>query len=396
MKPDYRKTLTASYLGFITQAITANYTPLLFLKFHNDYNISLGTLALIPTVFFMTQLLIDVFCAKFVDRIGYRKSIVMSEVMSALGLAGLAVIPDLTGSPLIGILICVVMYAVGSGLIEVLVSPIVEACPFENKDAVMSLLHSFYCWGAAGVILLSTLFFSVFGTDHWRILSVLWALIPLYNIYNFMTCPIEKLTEEGEGMGIRKLMKTPMFWLAIILMVCAGASELSMSQWASAYTEAALGFPKSIGDIAGPCMFAVTMGISRVIYGKFGASLDLGRYMIGSGILCLCCYLLASLSPNPVLGLIGCIFCGFSVGIMWPGTISITSSRLPQGGTALFAFLAMAGDFGGSLGPGAVGLAAQYAGNNLQAGMRLGIVFPLVLIIVMILLRRKAGSDSGR
>ena len=396
MKPDYRKTLIACYLGFITQAITANYTPLLFLKFHHDYNISLGTLALIPTVFFMTQLLIDVFCAKFVDRIGYRKSIVMSEVMSALGLAGLAVIPDLTGSPLIGILICVVMYAVGSGLIEVLVSPIVEACPFENKDAVMSLLHSFYCWGAAGVILLSTLFFSVFGTAHWRILSVLWALIPLYNIYNFMTCPIEKLTEEGEGMGIRKLLKTPIFWLAIILMVCAGASELSMSQWASAYTEAALGFPKSIGDIAGPCMFAVTMGISRVIYGKFGASLDLGRYMIGSGILCLCCYLLASLSPNPVLGLIGCIFCGFSVGIMWPGTISITSSRLPQGGTALFAFLAMAGDLGGSLGPSAVGLAAQSAGNNLQAGMRLGIIFPLVLIIAMILLRRNAQNDRNR
>ena len=396
MKPDYRKTLIACYLGFITQAITANYTPLLFLKFHHDYNISLGTLALIPTLFFITQLLIDVFCAKFVDRIGYRKSIVMSAVMSGLGLAGLAVIPDLTGSPLIGILICVVMYAVGSGLIEVLVSPIVEACPFENKDAVMSLLHSFYCWGAAGVILLSTLFFSVFGTDHWKILSVIWALIPLYNIYNFMTCPIEKLTEEGEGMGIRKLLKTPMFWLAIILMVCAGASELSMSQWASAYTEAALGFSKSVGDLAGPFMFAVTMGISRVIYGKFGAKLDLNRYMIGSGILCLCCYLLASLSPNPVFGLIGCIFCGFSVGIMWPGTISITSSRLPQGGTALFAFLAMAGDLGGSIGPSAVGLAAQNAGNNLQAGMRLGIIFPLVLIIVMILLQRNTAVKQDR
>lgn len=390
MRKNYRKTLLACYLGFITQAITANFAPLLFLKFHTDYHITLGKIALIPTAFFLTQLLIDVFCARFVDAIGYRRSVVISEIASGLGLAGLAFIPELFADPFVGILLCVVVYAIGSGLIEVLASPIVEACPFEHKDAVMSLLHSFYCWGAVGVIVLSTLFFALFGMERWRVLACIWALIPLYNIYNFATCPIERLTEEGKGMSIGALFKTPLFWLAIVLMVCAGASELSMAQWASAYTEAALGFSKTLGDLVGPCLFAVMMGVSRVIYGKFGAKLELNRFMLGSGILCLCCYLLASLSANPVWGLIGCVLCGFSVGIMWPGTISITSPRLPQGGTALFALLAMAGDLGGAFGPSLVGAATQRAGDDLRIGMLAGSIFPLVLIAALLLFGRKA------
>ncbi len=395
MQKNYQRTLKACYLGFITQAITANFAPLLFLKFHADYGISLGKIALIPTTFFFTQLLIDLFCARFVDKIGYRKCVVASEVASVLGLAGLAFIPDLCADPFAGIIACVVVYAIGSGLIEVVGSPIVEACPFEHKDAVMSLLHSFYCWGSVGVILLSTLFFAVFGIGSWKWLACLWALIPLYNIYNFATCPIERLTEEGKGMTIGSLFRTPVFWLALILMVCAGASELSMAQWASAYTEAALGFSKSVGDLIGPCMFAVTMGVSRVIYGKYGAKINLNRYMIASGILCLCCYLLASLSSSPVLALIGCILCGFSVGIMWPGTISITSPRLPQGGTALFAFLAMAGDLGGAFGPSLVGTVSQQAGDSLQSGMLAGSVFPLVLIVSLLLLGRNAAKKQA-
>lgn len=387
---NYRKTLLACYLAFITQAICANFAPLLFLKFHTDYTISLGQIALIPTAFFLTQLLVDVFCARFVDSIGYRRSVILSEIASGLGLAGLAFLPDLFADPFIGVMICVVIYAVGSGLIEVLASPIVEACPFEHKDAVMSLLHSFYCWGSVGVILLSTLFFAVFGIENWKWLACIWALVPLYNIYNFATCPIERLTEEGKGMKIRELFRLPLFWLAILLMVCAGASELAMAQWASAFTEAALGFSKAAGDLAGPCLFAVTMGVSRVIYGRFGPKMDLTKFMIGSGALCLVCYLLAGLSKNPVLSLAGCIFCGFSVGIMWPGTISIASPRIPRGGTALFALLAMAGDLGGAFGPSLVGAVTQQAGDNLQSGMLVGSVFPLILIIALILLSRKA------
>ena len=380
--PNYKKTKIACYLGFITQAIAANFAPLLFLKFHSDYGISLGNVALISTVFFFTQLLVDLFCAKFVDRIGYRVSIVASEVCSAAGLLGLAFLPDLLPNAFAGILISVTVYAVGCGLIEVLASPIVEACPFENKEATMSLLHSFYCWGSVGTIVISTVFFRLFGMESWRWLAVIWAIVPAVNIYGFATCPIVPIVEEGQSMGIRKLGKNPLFWASIILMVCAGASELSMAQWASAYAEAALGLSKASGDLLGPCMFAVTMGISRVIFGKYGEKLDLKKFMIGSGALCVVCYLMASLSANPLIGLIGCTLCGFSVGIMWPGTISISSKKFPAGGTAMFALLAMAGDLGGSIGPAIVGRVTQYAGDNIRAGMGAGLVFPVVLIIM--------------
>mgnify|MGYP000040369830 FL=1 len=381
MKSKYQKTLIACYLGFITQAITANFAPLLFLTFHRTYQISLGRIAFISTAFFFTQLLVDLFCAKYVDRIGYRRSVIASEVFSAAGLIGLAFLPSLLPDPYVGILISVIIYAMGSGLIEVLVSPIVEACPFDNKEATMSLLHSFYCWGAVGTILVSTIFFAVFGIDSWKWLAVLLALIPTVNIYNFATCPIEYLVDENEGMSIPALFKTPLFWIAIILMVCSGASELSMAQWASAYAEAALGLSKTMGDLLGPCLFAVSMGISRILYGKYGEKVDLSKFMLGSGALCVVCYVLASLFSNPVVGLTGCILCGFSVGIMWPGTLSISSKKFPAGGTAMFALLAMAGDLGGSIGPGIVGRVTQMAGDNIRSGMLVGLIFPVVMVI---------------
>lgn len=385
----YNRTLLACYLAFVTQAIAANFAPLLFLTFHKNYGISLGKVALISTVFYFTQLLVDVVCAKYIDRIGYRISAVASEVTCALGLISLAILPELFADPFTGIMISVLIYAFGSGLIEVLGSPIVEACPFEHKEAVMSTLHSFYCWGSVGVIALSTLFFTLFGIDKWKWLACLWALIPLYNTFNFAVCPIEKLVEEGEGMSITALFRTPMFFMGIVLMVCAGASEISMAQWASAFVEAALGLSKSYGDLVGPCMFAVTMGISRVIYGKYGDRIELTGYMMGSGILCLACYLLAGLSGSSVLSLIGCIFCGFSVGIMWPGTISILSRRLPRGGTAMFALLAMAGDLGGSLGPEIVGFVSERMNDSLKAGILMGGIFPAILVITVLLLRHR-------
>lgn len=396
MMVKYRKTLTACYLGFITQAIAANFAPLLFLKFHTEYNIPLGKIALISTVFFLTQLIVDVLCSYFADRIGYRKCVVASELCSAAGLIGLAFLPGLFQNPLTGIMVSVVIYAVGSGLIEVLGSPIVEACPSEHKEAAMSLLHSFYCWGSVGVILLSTLFFAVFGIDSWKWLACIWAVIPLYNIYNFATCPIEHTADNDGSMKISGLFRIPLFWISIVLMVCAGASELSMAQWASAYTESALGLSKALGDLAGPCMFAVTMGISRVIFGKYGSRLDLMKFMIGSGCLCLICYISAAVSDSSVLGLIGCIMCGFSVGIMWPGTISVCSGRLPGGGTAMFALLAMAGDLGGAFGPGLIGNITQSAGNDLKKGMLAGCIFPLVLVLSLLLLRNMQRGGQPR
>ena len=394
---NYKKTLLACYLGFVTQAISANFAPLLFLTFKDTYGISFEKIAMIPTVFYLTQLLVDLAATKFADKIGYRTCVAASQVLSAVGLVLMAILPDLMPAPFWGILISVVLYAIGSGLIEVLVSPIVEACPFENKDGMMSLLHSFYCWGAMGVILGSTLFFAVFGIENWKILTVIWAIVPLFNTFNFITCPIERLVEDGESMGIRKLLKTPIFWLLILLMVCAGASEATMAQWASAFTESAIGVSKAIGDLAGPCLFAMFMGISRALYGKFSEKLDLSRAMLVCGILCTGCYLLASLSKLPILGLAGCALCGLAVGIMWPGSISISSQKCPRGGTAMFAFLALAGDLGAMVSPAMVGSFSEMAGGNLKTGLLTAVIFPVILVVDLIVLyktKKTTGPSS--
>lgn len=385
---NYRKTLIACYLGFVTQAISANFTPLLFLTFISTYGIALEKIAMIPLVFYLTQLLIDLAATKFADKIGYRTCVVSSQVLSAIGLVLMAVLPEVLSVPFIGILISVVLYAMGSGLVEVLVSPIVEACPFENKEGMMSLLHSFYCWGAMGVIFGSTLFFAIFGLENWKILTFIWALVPLYNTFNFISCPIERLVEDGKSMGIRKLLKTPIFWLMIILMVCSGASEASMAQWASAFTESAIGVSKTVGDLAGPCLFAMFMGISRILYGKFSEKLDLTKVMLVCGILCAGCYLLASLSTVPILGLAGCALCGLTVGIMWPGSISISSQKCPRGGTAMFAFLALAGDLGAMVSPAMVGTLSEMADGNLKTGLLAAAIFPIVLVFGLLILKK--------
>ena len=393
---NHKKTLIACYLGFVTQAISANFAPLLFLTFISTYGITLEKIAMIPMVFYLTQLLIDLAATKYADKIGYRTCVVASQVLSAVGLVLMAILPEVLPVPFIGILISVVLYAMGSGLIEVLVSPIVEACPFENKDGMMSLLHSFFCWGAMGVILGSTLFFAVFGIENWKILSCIWALVPLYNTFNFINCPIERLVEDGKSMSISKLLKTPIFWLMIILMVCAGASEATMTQWASAFTESAIGVSKTVGDLAGPCLFAMFMGISRMLYGKFSKKLDLTKVMLICGIMCAGCYLLASLSTLPILGLAGCALCGLAVGIMWPGTISISSQKCPKGGTAMFAFLALAGDLGATVSPTMVGSLSEMAGGNLKTGLLAATLFPIFLVFGLLILKKKVSKATNR
>lgn len=392
----YGRTLIACYLGFVTQAITANFVPLLYLTFNKEYGISLGKLAFISTCFFLVQLVVDSLCAGLVDRIGYRTAVVTSEVASGLGLVGLAFLPQLLPSPYVGILICTIIYAIGSGLIEVLVSPIVEACPFENKESMMSLLHSFYCWGSVAVIMGSTLFFYRFGLANWRFLVIIWALIPLINVVNFAGCPIDHLTEEGQGMSVWQLVQTRKFWLLTVLMVCAGASELSMAQWASALAEGALHVSKTVGDLVGPCGFAVCMGLSRVLYSRISTKVNLTKFMMGSGILCVGCYLTAALCNLPLMGLIGCTLCGFTVGIMWPGSISIASKSLPTGGTAMFALLALAGDLGGASGPLIVGCVSQHFGSNLRIGVLAGIGYPIVLVLVLCMFMRDRGKSPNQ
>lgn len=395
MRHSYQATLGACFAGYIVQSVINLFAPLLFLTFQREFSLSLDQIALLITINFLVQLCVDGLSARFVDKIGWRVCMVAAHLFAALGLVLLAVLPGRI-PPLAGLTVAVVIYALGGGLLEVLVSPIAEACPTRRKSAVMGLLHSFYCWGSVGVVVLSTLFFAVFGVENWKWLAALWALLPLYNIYNFATCPIERLVEDGRGMGIRGLLRKPLFWVSLVLMVCAGASELAMAQWASAFAEAAIGLSKTWGDLAGPCLFAVTMGISRVIFGKFGHRMNLTKFMLASGALCLMCYLLASLSGSPALGLMGCILCGFSVGIMWPGTISICAKRFPAGGTAMFALLAMAGDLGGALGPGIVGNITQHAGDNLRAGLLAGCAFPLVLMAALLIFKSRSEEKTRR
>lgn len=388
MKDKYQKTMYACFAGYIVQAIVNNFVPLLFLTFESSYNIPLSQITMLITFNFGIQLIVDLLSTKFVDRIGYRVSIVMAHVFAAGGLIGLVVLPDLLPNAFAGLLIAVVIYAIGGGLIEVLISPIMESCPTENKEKAMSLLHSFYCWGHVGVVLLSTLFFKLCGIENWKILALIWAAIPIANGIVFCKAPIASLIEDGEtGMSLRDLCRNQMFWILMLMMVCAGASEQAVSQWASTFAEQGLGVTKTIGDLAGPMAFAILMGSARAFYGKFGEKIDLDKFMMGSSLLCVIAYLCISLSPSPLISLVGCAVCGLSVGIMWPGTFSKASATLKNGGTAMFALLALAGDVGCSGGPTLVGFVTGQMSNNLQLGILAGIVFPILLIVAEIVLK---------
>lgn len=393
MQNQYNKTITACFVGYIVQAIVNNFTPLLFLFFQKSYHIPLSQITLLVTFNFGIQLLVDLLSVGFVDKIGYRASMVMAHVLSAAGLILLTVLPEVLPVPFAGILIAVMIYAVGGGLLEVLVSPVVEACPSDNKEKAMSMLHSFYCWGHAGVVLLSTLFFYAAGIENWKILAVVWALIPLINAFVFARVPIAPLMEEGEsGMGLRELFRMKVFWILFIMMICAGASEQAVSQWASTFAEKGLGISKTAGDLAGPLAFAVLMGTSRLFYGKYGERIHLERFMVYSSSLCILSYLGISLSPLPQLSLIACAVCGLSVGIMWPGTFSKASAALPKGGTAMFALLALGGDIGCSGGPTLVGMVSGALGDDLKKGVLAGIVFPVLLLLGIMLCRSAKGE----
>lgn len=389
MKDKYQNTMYACFVGYIVQAIVNNFVPLLFLTFESSYGIPLSQITMLITFNFGIQLLVDLLSAKFVDKIGYRVSIVMAHIFAALGLAGLVVLPDLLPNAFAGLLIAVVIYAIGGGLIEVLISPIMESCPSENKEKAMSLLHSFYCWGHVGVVLLSTLFFWFFGIADWKILALLWVIIPVCNGILFCKVPIAPLIEEGEtGMSLRELCKNRIFWILMLMMMCAGASEQAVSQWASTFAEQGLGVSKTIGDLAGPMSFAILMGSARAFYGKFGDRIDLDKFMQASSLLCIVSYLCISLSPSPLFSLIGCSLCGLSVGIMWPGTFSKASAALRNGGTAMFALLALAGDVGCSGGPTLVGFATGLASDDLKKGVLAGIIFPILLIVGIVSLKK--------
>ncbi len=395
MKNQYNKTIAACFTGYIVQAIVNNFTPLLFLFFQRSYQIPLSQITLLVTFNFGIQLLVDLLSVGFVDRIGYRASMVIAHVLSAAGLVSLTILPEILPAPFAGILISVMIYAIGGGLLEVLVSPVVEACPSDNKEKAMSMLHSFYCWGHAGVVLITTLFFHAVGIENWKILACIWAIVPIGNAAAFTRVPMAALMEEGEsGLQLRELFRLKLFWILLMMMICAGASEQAVSQWASTFAEKGLGISKTAGDLAGPRAFSVLMGTSRLFYGKYGDRIHLERFMVYSSCLCILSYLGIALLPIPQFSLIACAVCGLSVGIMWPGTFSKASAALPKGGTAMFALLALGGDIGCSGGPTLVGMVSGALGDNLKMGVLAGIIFPVLLLTGIILCRKAKGERS--
>ncbi len=396
IRNNYRHTMKACYLGYIGSAIINNYAPLLFLTFQSSFGISLDKITLLVTMNFGIQLIVDLLSAKFVDRIGYRISIVAAQLFSAAGLVALATLPVILPNAYAGLVTATALYAIGSGLNEVLISPIIEACPTDQKSASMSLLHSFYCWGHVFVVLASTLFFAAFGVENWRILTYIWAAIPFVNAFYFTQVPIARLNDGEAPMPVRRLLSIRIFWLFAVLMVCSGASEQAMAQWASSFAEAGLKVSKTIGDLTGPCLFAVLMGVMRILYAKYSEKINLTLFMAGCGVLSVAGFLLASLAPVPVLSLVGCACCGIAAGIMWPGTLSLAAAECPSGGTAMFTLLAFAGDLGCSTGPTLVGAVSDAAGGDLKRGLAAAIIFPILLTIGLFLSRKWSGQQSRK
>ena len=392
IRNNFKHTFYASYGGYFVQAIINNFLPLLFLKFQRDFSLPYDKISLLIIINFAFQLVVDYFAAYFIDRIGYRSCTILAHILATAGLVSLSVLPYIL-PPYIGIILSIVIYATGSGLIEVIISPLVDACPSDNKEGAMSLLHSFYCWGHMCVVLLSTLFFMAFSVDNWRFLAVIWAIVPLINGIYFCFVPFPEILSEGKGMSMKELFRTKLFYVFALIMLCSGACEQAMSQWASAFAESGLQVSKTTGDLLGPCMFAFLMGSARVLYSKISERFSLAAVMISSGVLCMLSYLVASLSSNPMISLVGCAVCGFSVGVMWPGTFSLAAMKIPKGGTALFAMLALFGDSGCSVGPAVVGRGITIFDGDFSKGMLLAIIFPVLLVVGVVLQRKSKVKD---
>lgn len=397
-KISYKHTIYTCYIGYVVQAIINNLGPLLFLTFQESLGVSIEKIGFLITINFGVQIIVDMIAAKYVDRIGYRKCIVFAHIATTIGLIGMGIFPFILPNPYIGLVIAISINAIGGGLIEVLVSPIVEAAPSKEKDKAMSILHSFYCFGHVAVVILSTVGFLIIGIEKWYYLPIIWAIVPFINIFMFSIVPINTVVEDGEAIPIKKLFSLKVFWVFSLLMICSGASEQAMSQWASLFAESGLKVSKTLGDLLGPCTFAALMGLSRLFYGKCGSRIDLQKFILGSSVLCICSYLVAIFSSNPIVALLGCAFTGLSVGIMWPGSFSIAAKECPQGGTAMFAFLALAGDIGAAAGPGVVSSVAKISGGlDIRAGLFCAMVFPIMMFVVVFIkikTRRKEVSKS--
>lgn len=381
MKLSYRSTAVACYTGYVVQAIVNCLPPLLYTAFHRELGISLSLIGLLITLNFCIQISVDLLSAMISDRVGYRFMALLGEALAALGLVLLALLPPLLENPYLGLVIGTVVAAMGAGINEVIISPIIEALPFEKKTSSMALLHSFYCWGHVAVVLLSTLYFALTPSDAVLLIPLFWAIVPALGFFLFLFVPIRELREDGKNAPLRSVVTSPYFLILCVLMLAAGASELGIAEWVSFFAENALGVDKTLGDLLGPCLFAALMGVGRILFGILGERLDLRLTLSVSACLALACYLIAALCKNPTVALLGCAMAGLFVAIMWPGVYSLGGSLIPSGGTAMFALFALAGDLGCTLGPSTVALAANGSPEGLSGGLLLASLYPAVLAI---------------
>ena len=399
MRLSFKHTKYSCYLAYVTSAVINNLAALLFVQFSKQFGLALSDLSFIITMNFGVQIVVDLIGAKYADRVGYRTIVRLSQIFGAMGLVGLGIFPRIFPSAYAGILTAAVIYAIGSGLTEVVISPIVEALPGDEKASAMSMLHSFYCWGHVFAVLVTTGFFYLFGIENWSVICCLWALIPIATCVLFKFVPINQLesgAEEGHS-GLGKLFSVKIIWLFLILMLCSGAAEQSMAQWASFFAETELGVSKQVADLLGPCLFAVCMGITRVFFGIFGEKLNMKASLFASGLLCVISYLIAAFVPISGLSFAGCALCGIAVGLMWPGTLSLAASIYPAGGTAMFAILALAGDAGCFVGPETVARASaavSAGGVSVNTGLSFAIVFPMIIAVACAVLMLKRDKNK--
>lgn len=389
LKQSYKRTFTASCIAFVCQAIVVNLAPLLFVTFQKEWGLSVGKIGFLVTYNFLIQLTSDILASRIADKAGYKKCVIVAHIFCGAGLLGLGQLPYLFSDPYVGLLLATTIYAAGGGLLEVLISPIVEALPMKNKSAAMNLTHGFYAWGYTVVVILSTVYLKLAGIMNWRLLTALWAVVPFGNIFLFAGAPILSLPKEPEEEKQGSVFRQKILWLFALLILCGGAAEQAIGQWASYFAETGLKVDKATGDLLGPCLFAALMGVSRVAYGFFGHRIPLKKCLLICGALCSASYLLTVFSPLPILSLAGCACCGLFVGIMWPGMVSVSAQAFPKGGTAMFALLAVAGDIGCGLGPCVVSAVSGVFDDRLRAGLLAATLFPILFAAGMWHIKRK-------
>lgn len=392
-----KATIYGCYLGYVVQGMINNINPLLFVTYQNRLHVSVEAISVLIILNFGLQMVVDTVAIKVVDKVSHRLCMVLAHVFTVLGLVSISVLPFILPVPVVGLAIATVLNGIGGGLLEVLVSPIVEAVPGKEKEKAMSLLHSFYCWGCVGFIAVSTLLLKILGAEKWFLLPLIWTVLPLINVFVFMKVPILRLVEEGQEMPVRKLFSLKVFWLLLALMLCAGAAEMGMSQWASYFAEIGLKVDKAMGDLLGPCFFCILMGLMRTFFGRSEGKIKLHALIKFSCALCVISYLLAVFAPHPLLGLMGCGLCGLSIAIFWPGTFSIAAKTCKAGGTAMFAILALAGDVGCAAGPQLVTIVSRFfPAYGLKAGLLAAVIFPVTLFVALTLLEIINKKEKGK